>query len=297
LYGLLEAHETQSELSPPEHVAQSEWHVAQPPSFSKRPSAHVAMHSLLWRIGVTDDVEHDVQLPSLPRHVRHVALQLRQVAGCSTLRYMPRVHVDVHVPALAVNVAPATHDVQLVDVLPLHVAHEGSHATHVELASAYLLLGQALSQEPSSKYAVPLEGHERHDALDAPLHVAHEAWQLEHVPCVPTSSTKPPVDGHSATHMPLERKGVVMLEQLRQLEFEGPLHVPQEASHAMHTLLVFAYFPTGVHDARQLPGGSKKGVAEAQVRQSVEAVPEHVAQLLSHATHVSADEALPPEQV
>ena len=77
----------------------------------------------------------------------------------------------------------------------------------------------------------------------------------------------------------------------------APLHVPQAASHATQTLLVLAYLPTGVQEARQLPGSSKKGVAVAQFTQSVSSGPEHVAQLEWHGAHASADEELPPAQV
>jgi len=80
-------------------------------------------------------------------------------------------------------------------------------------------------------------------------------------------------------HVPLERNGVSALVQLRQSELEGPLHVPHETSQSTHTLLLLAYLATGVQDARQLAGGSKNGVADAQVEHSVAVGPKHVEQL------------------
>ena len=94
----------------------------------------------------------------------------------------------------------------------------------------------------------------RHAELLAPLHVSHEAWQVEHVPRVPTSSTKPPVDGHSVTQAPAERKGVLALVQLKQLVLDGPSHVPQDGSHGSQTPLLLAYLPAAVHEATHEPG-------------------------------------------
>lgn len=60
----------------------------------------------------------------------------------------------------------------------------------------------------------------------------------------------------------------------------------------MQTPEALEYFPTGVHEARQLPSlvptWLKKGVAAAQEVQSFAVVPSHSAQLASHATHTSA---------
>ena len=117
------------------------------------------------------------------------------------------------------------------------------------------------------------------------------------MPCVPTSSTKPPVLGHSAMHVPPERKGVFALVQLRQSVLDAPLQVPHDASQATQTLLLLAYLATGVHDARQLPGWLKNGVADAQVKQSAAVGPEQVAQFSWQATHESAAEKLPPAHV
>ena len=47
LFGLLEAHVTQSVDAPPVHVAQSPWHPLHPPSVSYSPSAQEEMQSLL----------------------------------------------------------------------------------------------------------------------------------------------------------------------------------------------------------------------------------------------------------
>lgn len=131
--------------------------------------------------------------------------------------------------------------------------------------------------------------------LPDPLHVSHEEWQLVHEATVPDRSTNVPELGHSATHVPLWRKGVLADVQLRQLELDAPLQVPQAASHAWQTWLPSAYLPTGVHEARHEPP-SKKGCEDAQVRQADAPAPEQVAHDASHATHVSAEEALPPEQ-
>jgi hypothetical protein len=117
------------------------------------------------------------------------------------------------------------------------------------------------------------------------------------LPVAPMTSEKKPVVGHAATHSLLCRNGVDGFVQLRHSVLLGPLHVPHEPSHASHTPLPFAHFPVGVHEARQLPGGSKKGVTEAHVLHSVAAAPKHVEQLASHVTQVSASVELPPEHV
>jgi len=97
--------------------------------------------------------------------------------------------------------------------------------------------------------------------------------------------------------VPLERNGVAVLVQLRQSELVGPVHVPHDASHASQTLLALAYLPAVVQEARQLPGRSKKGVADAQFVHSLADGPVQVEQLEWHATQVSAADELPPAQV
>ena len=84
--------------------------------------------------------------------------------------------------------------------------------------------------------------------------------------------------------------------QLRHSLSLGPLQVPQASSHAKQYVSL-AYLPIGVQEARQRPGGSRKGVADAHVEQSVADGPTHVAQLAWHGVHVSAAEELPPAQV
>lgn len=200
-------------------------------------------------------------------------------------------------PVPAEKVPPGWQAVQPVVVPSEQLAHEGSQAWQVLLASAYLLDGQPATHAPSSAYGVPLVGHEVQLVEEAPLHVAHEPWHVEQVPWLPTNSTNPPTLGHSATHSPLERKGVEALVQLRQFELPGPVHVPHEEWQGSHTLLALAYFPAVVHEARQLPGGSKNGVAEAQEVHSLAAGPVQMAQLASHATQLSAAVALPPAHV
>ena len=46
--------------------------------------------------------------------------------------------------------------------------------------------------------------------------------------------------GHAATHEPLERNGALVPLQLMHSELAGPVHVPQEASHAAQTALLLA---------------------------------------------------------
>ena len=101
--------------------------------------------------------------------------------------------------------APATHEVQPLEVPSVHVAHDASQLVQVLFSSAYLLLGHDATHEPSSKYLVPLDGQVRHALEEAPLHVSQELWHEAHMPCPLTTSTKLPVLGHSATHVPLDR--------------------------------------------------------------------------------------------
>ena len=68
-FGLLDEHVTQSVDAPPVHVAQSLWHALHPPSVSYSPSAQLEMQSLLYKMGVVSDCEHDVQLVGSPKHV------------------------------------------------------------------------------------------------------------------------------------------------------------------------------------------------------------------------------------
>jgi len=112
----------------------------------------------------------------------------------------------------------------------------------------------------------------------------------------PTTSTYVPVLGHSATHVPLWRKGVLADVQLKQFELDAPLQVPHVGSQVWQFAWLSAYFPSGMHEATHVPP-SKNGWDEAQVRQSDAAGPEHVAHVASHATQVSLDVGLLPEQV
>lgn len=136
-------------------------------------------------------------------------------------------HDETHVPVPGSKLTPGKHELQPVAVSSEQVAHDAWHAVQVLLASGYLLLGQLAMQLPSSKYGVTLDGHVRHAVLEAPLQVSQELWHVEHVPCVPTSSTNPPSLGQLVTHVPLDRNGVAVFVQLRQLVLVGPLHVPQ----------------------------------------------------------------------
>jgi len=88
----------------------------------------------------------------------------------------------VQVPVLTLKVPPGWHDVQPEAVPSVQLAHEGSHAWQVLLASAYLLAGQDATHAPLSSYGVPLTGQDRQLVDDAPLQVAHDAWQERHVP-------------------------------------------------------------------------------------------------------------------
>ena len=136
----------------------------------------------------------------------------------------------------------------------------------------------------------------RHADEDVPEHVAQLASQAVQRPAPSTTSEKV-LDGHSATQVPAWRKGVAAEVHERQSELVGPSHVPHAASHASQTDEPLRNLPTGVHDARQLPGGSKKGVADAQVRHCVPVGPAHVAQLPWQATHTSAVLPVPPTHV
>ena len=71
---------------------------------------------------------------------------------------------------------------QPVAVPSVHVAHEASHARHVLLAFAYLPVGQLETHDPSSKRLVPLDGQVTHPLLAAVEQVAHDEWQVEHMP-------------------------------------------------------------------------------------------------------------------
>jgi len=98
---------------------------------------------------------------------------------------------------------------------------------------------------------------------------------------------------------------VLVEVQLKQSELAGPEHVPQAASQGWQTLLPSAYLATGRHEARHVPGALggalggalKKGWEVAHATHSSLAGPEHVAHDAWHATHVSLELALPPEQV
>ena len=136
----------------------------------------------------------------------------------------------------------------------------------------------------------------RHEEDEAPLQLAHEEWHDEHVPCPLTTSTKLPVVGQLARQVPDERKGLPpVAEHERQLLVAGPLHVVHEPSHGSQTDDALAYLPTGVHEARHEPGSLKNGWVVPHPVHSPEPGPWHVAQLESHATHVSATDDEPPE--
>ena len=143
---------------------------------------------------------------------------------------------------------------------------------------------------------MPVEGQERHADDEVPEHVAQLASQAVHLPAPSTTSEKV-LDGHSATHVPAWRKGAVVEVHDRQSELVGPSHVPHAASHAWQTDEPLRNLPTGVQDARQLPGGSKKGVADAQVRHCVPVGPAQVAQLAWQLTQTSAELTVPPTHV
>lgn len=255
-------------------------------------------------MGVVPVCEHDVQLAALFRHVWHVELHAEHTPRPTIeLKYWPTAHVAVHVPAPELKSAPATQPVQPLSLPSEHVAHDASHATQLlVLASAYLPLGQLATHEESSRSGVPLLGHVRHAELCAAEQVSHDEWQLEHVACVPMSSTKVPLLGHAATHCPLVRNGALVPLQLMHSVLAGPLHVPHEGSQLSHMPLALAYLPTGAHEDMQAPvlpepSKLKNGVAAAQEVQSVADGPEHTAQVASHDTQVSADVEEPPAHV
>ena len=227
-----------------------------------------------------------------PEHVRHVVLQLAHWPPDDS-SYWPTGHVDRHAPLD--SVAPAGHERQPLAVPSAHVAHDGSHAWHVELASAHLLAGQAATHVLTSKKGVALEGQLSQSVERGPLHSRQLVWHDEQVGCPPTSSVKVPSSGHSGTHAPLERKGVAAPLQLRQSLLLGPVQLPHDVSHAAHELPL-AYLPNGVHEARQTPA-SRKGCVGAHMTQSAAAGPEHVWQLASQCEHVSGALLLPPEHV
>ena len=85
--------------------------------------------------------------------------------------------------------------------------------------------------------------------------------------------------------------------QLRHSKLEGPVQVPHEASQARQTLLAFVYFPAVVHEARQLPGGSKNGVDDAHCVHSDAVGPEQRLQLPWQGKQVSRASDVPPEHV
>ena len=70
---------------------------------------------------------------------------------------------------------------------------------------------------------------------------------------MPTISTNSPVPAHSRTHEPFLRKGALKPLQLMHCVLAGPEHVPQVEWHGEQTPVLFAYLPTGVQDARQVP--------------------------------------------
>lgn len=185
-------------------------------------------------------------------------------------------------------------DRQLVEELLLHVAHVESHTRHALLSSANLPSGHSATHVPSSKYLVPLVGHVMQFELAGPSHEAQLEWHGEHEPWELLTSTKVPAVGQEAMQAPALRNDADVLVQVTHWSLFGPEHVPQEAWQGSQTPLVFAYFPTDAHDARQLPGRSKNGVEVEQVVHSPAPGPVHVMQLSWQTTQVSADEALPP---
>ena len=232
----------------------------------------------------------------LPEHVRQVASHAAQVWP-SLSRYWPTGQSNVHVPAVGSKAAPPKQAVQSV-ALPLeHSPHELSHALQTELASVNLPLGQPDTHAPSSNNGVPVAGQLRQSVLPAPLQERHVASHAMHVATAPTVPENMPVLGHSATHVPLLRNGVLAEVQLTQSELLAPSHVPHAGSHGWQTLLLSEYLPTGRHDARHEPGALKKGKDAAHVAQSIASGPVQVAHDAWHATHVSADDALPSEHV
>lgn len=110
-----------------------------------------------------------------------------------------------------------------------------------------------------------------------------------------------PLLGHSATQVPSLRNGVAPEVQLAHSELVAPVQVPHKASHGWQMLLLSANLATGRQEARHVPappsGPSKKGCDEAHVVHWSSDGPEHVLHDAWHATHLSAELALPPEHV
>lgn len=105
------------------------------------------MHCSPYRIGVTEDRAHDVQLVLAPKHIWQVALQSRQTPPSS---YLPTAHIDVHVPISESRLPPGRQARQPVAVASEQAAHEASHAVHVPLA-ANVPDGQLVMHCPSWK--------------------------------------------------------------------------------------------------------------------------------------------------
>ena len=136
-----------------------------------------------------------------------------------------------------------------------------------------------------------------HEVELGPEHSAHEAWHGTHAAEAAERSTKVPL-AHSATHAPLETKGVAALVHERHCEASGPEQVPQAASHAAQLEEPLAYMPSGLQSATQLLVAlTKKGWVEAQLRHSAAVGPLHVAQLAAHGVHTSGEVAEPPAHV
>ena len=100
-------------------------------------------------------------------------------------------------------------------------------------------------------------------------HSAQELWHTAHAALEPASSTNVPLP-HSATHPPLETKGVAALVQERHSDADGPEHVPQAVSHSsQREAVASAYMPSGVQSETQLEEAlTKKGCVEAQLAHS-----------------------------
>lgn len=232
---------------------------------------------MLRKAGVAPSSSQVMQLLALPAHVSHEASHVPQLCVLP-IWYWPTGQTKVHVPALESNTPPVAHDVQLVALPAEQAAQLEWHERHWPL-DAYLPFGQLPTHAPLSKSGVPLDGQLRHSMLPGPEHCWHVAWQAVQRLAEPTTLTKVPSLGQLATQEPLCRKGSALPVQLRHSELEGPVHVPQLVSHAWQACELSAYLLTGVHEARQPPGGLEKGVAAAHVRQSFSVRPEQVAQL------------------
>lgn len=133
--------------------------------------------------------------------------------------------------------------------------------------------------------------------LAEPLHERQDDAQATQVATEPTVSAKVPSLGHSATHVPLWRKGVSLDVQLAQSELSAPVQVPQASLQGWQMLSLSAYLPIVRHVARHELGALKKGYEVAHVVHSVADGPKHVAHDSAHAMHVSLIVVLPPEQV